>query len=91
VAVVAFTIQPQALDIHYIAVRGRSLPVDDILVELTGYADEEILVTHWYSNPSFSVVEPVDKLPEDMHLLLYVDRQLSSYTRRFTVRIFSTC
>jgi len=68
----------------------QSLPVTDILVEIPGYADEEILVTNRYSNLNFSVVEPVDRLPEDMHLLLYVDRQLNSYIRHFTVRIFST-
>lgn len=89
-AVVSFTIQPQAPDTHNTTVPGRSLPVDDIVVELPGYADEEILVTRRYSNPSFSVVEPVDRLPQDVHLLLYVDRQLSSYIRHSTVRIFST-
>jgi hypothetical protein len=50
------------------------------MVELPGYAEEHILVTRRYSNPNFSVVEPVHRLPEDMHLLLYVDRQLSSYS-----------
>lgn len=74
---VDFTIQTRDPDTHYIAVPRRSLPVDDILVELPGYADEEILVTRRYSNPNFSVVEPVDRLPEDMHFLLYVDRQFS--------------
>jgi hypothetical protein len=76
VAVVAFTIQPRAPDTHYKAVPRRSVPVDDILIQLPGYADEEI-VTRRYSNPNFSVVEPGDRFPEDMHFLLYVDRQFS--------------